>query len=449
MTVSTDAPRAVRLADALLRANVHPRDAAVGVGACGALYFAALVAIDLASAPTSAPGHGASASLALARGLTALVAVAAALVAPTQASAALARDRLSGGFDLAREAEASPVRRLAAYTFAPLWPAAFAVLAAFAASAPFACDERLSALGWAGWCAAALAFQALSAVVATAWALMIPRVTPTSQGVGVTAPLALSLAVAVAGMTVRTAALPLALLVIAAAAAAHWPVARALVARPERPYHTPVAAVATASGGLALAGVAWAFPSPQGPSAPWFGAWAILVAAAAGAWTLPRGGRLALALREGRGPAGVVAVSTALAVSALFAAGAAAVTSRVAPSPRALFEGAAFVAAASAALTAGLVVILSAPPARRGAWAGRAVLVGFTALLVEAALARSGSGLAARLDPLASLWTRADVAEGQWARVAMFGGAVVAALAVASAVWSRASRRITAAIDAA
>jgi len=39
------------------------------------------------------------------------------------------------------------------------------------------------------------------------------------------------------------------------------------------------------------------------------------------------------------------------------------------------------------------------------------------------------------------------VAEGQWARVAMFGG--VAAVALARAAWSRAARRITAAIDGA
>ena len=170
---------------------------------------------------------------------------------------------------------------------------------------------------------------------------------------------------------------------------------------------------------------------------------------ALGAWTLPRAGRLALALRESGRPAGVVAVSTALAVSALFTLGAVVVESRVAPSSRALFEGAAFVAATSAALAAGLVVILCAPPARRGAWAVRSVLVGFTALFVEVALARSGAGLATRVDPLANLWSRADVAEGQGLRVAMFGAAMAAALAVARFAWSRAARRITAAIDGA
>jgi hypothetical protein len=447
MNASSNARRDVRLIDALLRLNAHPRDVAVGLGVCGALYFVGLLAVDLASAPSPALGRGVGAALALARGFTGVVAFIAALVAPVQTSTAIARDRANGAFDLAREAEASPLRRLAAYTFAPLWPTVLGTSLVFAASAPFAVDAWLSPWAWGAWWGVAVASQALSSVVAATWALMIPRVTQASQGIGVLAPAALALTAAVATMSVHTHRLPAALLVIAAAALAHWPVALALVARPERPRHAPFAALAAATGGIALAGVAWAFPSPQHPSATWFGAWAVIVAVATAAWTLPRGGRLALALREGGAHAGLVAVSTALGVSALFALGGAVIPSAVAPSPWVFAEGAALVSALSAALTAALVAVLSAAPARRAVWAGRAVLAGFAALFVEGMLARSGTSLAARLDPLANVWTRADVADGAGLRVALSAAFTLASIALARTAWSRATRRITAAIE--
>jgi hypothetical protein len=447
MNASSDARRDVRLIDALLRSNAHPRDVALGLGVCGALYFVGLLAVDLASAPSPALGRGVGASLALARGFTGVVAFITALVAPVQTSTAIARDRANGAFDLAREAEASPLRRLAAYTFAPLWPTALGTSLVFAASAPFAVDAWLSPGMWGACWGAAVITQALSSVVAATWALMIPRVSPTSQGIGVLAPVAFGLAAAVAAMSVHPRQLPAALLVIAATAIAHWPVALALVARPERPRHSPFAPIAAAAGGLALAGVAWAFPSHQHPSAPWFGAWAVIVAVATAAWTLPRGGRLALALRAGGAHAGLVAVSTALAVSALFALGGAVIPSAVAPSRWVFAEGAALVSALSAALTAVLVAVLSAAPARRAVWGGRAVLAGFGALFVEGILARSESALAARLDPLANVWTRADVADGASLRVAVSIAVTLASVAFARTAWSRATRRITAAIE--
>jgi len=449
MTTRPEARRDVRLLDALLRTAAHPRDVAVGVGAVAGVYALALFAVDLAGARAQSGGVRELPRV-LALTATAVVTLAFTLAAPTAAGAAVVRDRASGAFDLAREAEPSAARRLAAYAFAPMWQSGLAVLAVFAASAPFAVDRHLPAEAWAVGCVGVLAFQAASSLLAATWALLLPRgAGANAQGVGVAAPIALGLPWALFVAVVHRDARPAVPLALAVGVASLWPVARALVDRPERPRHAPAAAAGAALCGLALGGLAWAEPLSYARTAPWLAAWAVLTAVAAGAWTLPRAGRLALALREGRRGDGLRAVLVSLGVSGLFTLGAAAVPSSLKPAPAALAEAAALVAAASSVATAALAVILAAPGARRGAYAGRAVFLTFASLLAEAALVRSPSPLAAQVDPLAGLWTSAPVAEGSAARTALFVAVAVGAAAVAHLAWTRAERRVEAAIDGA
>ena len=139
---------------------------AVGLGPFAALALCGLFA--------GTPGsERATQGIAMAFGV--LKVFIACLVAPALVAAQIVRDRMSGMFDLAREIEPSPGRRLAAYVFGPSWLPMLATVVAAVALAPAACVQDVSAGGWFGVALGALALQAVSSLFAALLALMIPR----------------------------------------------------------------------------------------------------------------------------------------------------------------------------------------------------------------------------------------------------------------------------------
>jgi len=393
---------------------------AVGLGPFAALALCGLFA--------GTPGsERATQGIAMAFGV--LTVFIACLVAPALVAAQIVRDRMSGMFDLAREIEPSPGRRLAAYVFGPSWLPMLATVVAAVALAPAACVQDVSAGGWFGVALGALALQAVSSLFAALLALMIPRaqLNAQAQGLGVFVPIALVAGVLLVSAYTAPGARLLAGAVALAGAVPFWWVARALIERPERETHPFAAAVSTFGTGAGVGALMWGNPSTLRRPVEFFGAWAVAVSVATALWTLPRGEQLARAIRRGAKDHASRAVAVALASSLVFAAGAAP-------------DGVALVAMLSVGVTALVVLVKAASRARRAGVLWIVLAGGFVAAMLEGAAVYSGSRVVAAIDPFATVWSPQT---GGALRLVVQVALTVAMAFVARRAWRRAVERLT------
>jgi hypothetical protein len=373
-------------------------------------------------------------------GVTVLVSLVCALVSPGMVSTQIVRDRASGAFDLAREADRSPTRRLAAYVFGPGWPTLALTAVVFLATMSSMGGGRLGVGAWLGIGLAVMGFQVLSSVLAATLALALPRARmgPQTQGIGFVIPL--GLAMLAGGLMVATSvhAWPLLALITAASAAPFAWVARSLIERPERPVHVPHGALSLFFFGTTTTALMACVPSGHGPSTTALALWGIVVASVTASWTLPRTMLVAHAIRRGAGDLATRALVTALGVSAVIGA----IVLLSTGASRSAIECAMLTAALSVTATSMELRSKTAPTAQRQSTQIRHFLVSLLVVLLEVVAIASEPVAWARFDPFASLWSRGDLADGHATRLLLLAALAGSMAWSARASWQRAVRRL-------
>lgn len=438
--MTTPTPQARRsLLSALAHANSTPSVTLGVIGTLGALAFVGVQAIPYKLGSTRAVHHDLVQPFAM--GVTALVSLVCALVSPGTVSTQIVRDRASGAFDLAREAERSPTRRLAAYVLGPAWPTLALTAVMFLSTAPAMGDLRLGVGAWVGIGLAVLGFQVLSSVLAATLALTLPRARlgPQTQGIGFVVPLGLAMLAGCLMAATNVRAWPLLALITAASAAPFGWVARSLVERPERPVHVPHGALSLVFFGTTVTAVLAWLPSQHGPSSTALTLSGIVVASLTASWTLPRATLVAHAIRRGAGDLATRALLTAAGVGAVCGA----IVLLATGASRSAVECATLITSLSVTATSMELRAKTAPTAERKGTQIRHGAASLLVVLVELVFITSEPTAWARVDPFASLWSRGDLADGHATRLLLLAALALSMAASARASWQRAVRRLS------